>query len=72
MIFAFSFIEILLNFEKSSIVNESYQDNFKPVYFFFFEEKISRTQKHVTSKNQLTKQKSANTKQQRQQFFTRV
>ena len=35
---------------------------------FFFNEKISRAQKHVTSKNQITKQKQANTKQQRQQF----
>ena len=40
--------------------------------FIFFYEKISRAQKHVTSKNQLTKQKQANTKQQRQQFFTRA
>ena len=42
----------------SSIVYWGYQDNFKPVYlFFFFEKKISRAQKHVSSKNQLTKQK---------------
>ena len=43
----------------SSIVNWGYPDNFKPAHFFFFfyEEKILRAQKHVTSKNQLTKQK---------------
>ena len=35
-------------------------------------DEISSTQKHVTSKNQLTKQKQANTKQQRQQFFMRA
>ena len=29
-------------------------------FLFFFDEKISRTQKHVTSENQLTKQKQAN------------
>ena len=55
----------------SSIVNCDYQDNFKPVYFFF-DEKILRAQKHVTSKNQLTKQKQVNTKQQKQQFSTRT
>ena len=37
--------------------------------FFFCYKKISATQKHVASKNQLTKQKQASTKQQRQQFF---
>ena len=47
-----------------------YQANCNLVYYFFYE-KISRAQKHVTSKNQLTKRKQANTKQQRQQFFTR-
>ena len=31
--------------------------------FIFFYEKILSAQKHVTSKNQLTKQKQANTKQ---------
>ena len=36
---------------------------------FFYCEKISATQKHVTRKNQLTTQKQASTKQQRQQFF---
>ena len=40
---------------ESSIVYWGYQDNFKPVYFF--DEKISHAQKHVTSKNQLAKQK---------------
>ena len=40
------------------------------IYLFIFEEKILRAQKHVTSENQLTKQKQANTKQQRKQFFT--
>ena len=30
--------------------------------FIFFDKKISRAEKHVTSKNQLTKQKQANTK----------
>ena len=35
-------------------------------FFFFF------LRKHVTSKNQLTKQKQASTKQQRQQFFART
>ena len=60
--------------ETSGIVYWGYQDNFKPVYLFiyFFDEKILHAQKHVTSKNQLTKQKLANTKQQRQQFFTRA
>ena len=49
--------------EGSSIVNRGYPDNLKPVFFFlfvflvFFEEKISRAQKHVTSENQLTKKK---------------
>ena len=45
----------------SSIVKWRYPDNFKPVYFFilflFFEKKILRIQKRVTSENQLTKQK---------------
>ena len=40
----------------SSIVKWGYQDNFKPVDFFF-DEKILRAQKHVTSKHQLTKHK---------------
>ena len=35
-------------------------------FFLFF------LRKHVTSKNQLTKQKQASTKQQRQQFFART
>ena len=43
----------------SSIVKWGYPDNFKPVYFFL-EENISHTQKHVTSENQLTKQKTPN------------
>ena len=34
----------------------------------FFYENISSAQKHVTSKSQVTKQKQANKKQQRQQF----
>ena len=38
----------------------------------FFEEKILRAQKYATNENQLTKQKQANTKQRRQQFFTRA
>ena len=33
---------------------------------------FSFLRKHVTSKNQLTKQKQASTKQQRQQFFART
>ena len=42
----------------SSIVYWGHQDNFKPVYLFiFFDENISRAQKHITSKNQLTEQK---------------
>ena len=36
-------------YEVSSIVQWGYQDNFKSVFFFFYE-KISRAQKHVTSK----------------------
>ena len=49
----------LIGVHANSLVYWGYQDNFKPVYYFF-DEKISRAQKHVTSKNQLTKQKSAN------------
>ena len=37
----------------SSIVKWGYQDNFKPVYFFF-KEKISRAQKHSQATKQLT------------------
>ena len=55
----------LIGGDGSSIVYWGSQDNFKPVYFFF-DENILRTQKHITSKSQLTKQKLANTKQQRQ------
>ena len=36
---------------------------FQVCLFFFFYEKILNTQKHITNKNQLTKQKQANTKQ---------
>ena len=39
------------------------------LFIYFFDENTSCTQKHVTSENQVTKQKQANTKQQRQQFF---
>ena len=39
--------------------------------FIFFYEKIPRTQRHLQTKNQLTKQKQANKKQQRQQFCAR-
>ena len=38
------------------------------VYYNFFYENISSAQKRVISKNQLTKQKQANTKEQIQQF----
>ena len=40
----------------SSIVNWGYEDNFKPVYFFFYE-KILIAQKHSQTKNELIKQK---------------
>ena len=56
-------IGMLIGVHASSIVNSGYPGNFKPVYLFvylfiyFFNEKISRPQKHVTSENQLTKQK---------------
>ena len=49
----------------SSVVNCGYQDNFNPVYFFFifiylfiyfFDEKISRTQKHVTPRSSCTRE----------------
>ena len=39
---------------------------------FFFYEKFLNSQKYTTSKNQPTKQKQANTKQQRQQMFART
>ena len=44
----------------------------KPIssLFIFFWEKFSRPQNHLTSKPQLTKQKQANKKQQRQQLLT--
>ena len=51
-------------------VKEVIRTNFKPVYFFY--EKILSVQKHFTSKNQLTKQKQAKKKQQRQQFCART
>ena len=35
----------------SSIVNRCYPDNFKPVYFFFFDKKILHAQKHVTPRS---------------------
>ena len=38
-------------------------------FFFFFYKKILNAQKCKLSQNQLTKQKQANKKQQRQQFF---
>ena len=38
----------------SSIAKWGYQDNFKPVYFFY--EKDFARKKHVTSKNEPTKQ----------------
>ena len=41
----------------SSIVNWGYEDNFKPVYLFFFYEKILIAQKHSQTKNELIKQK---------------
>ena len=44
----------MLTHNNSSIVYWGYQNNFKPICFFF-DKKISRAQKHVTSKNQLTK-----------------
>ena len=46
----------LIGVHVSSIVKWDYQHNFKPVYFFSYK-KISRAQKHVTSKNEPTKQK---------------
>ena len=54
------------NWQKSIIFqqkysNGGYQDNFDSVYFFY--KKILSAKKHVTSKNQLTKQKQANTNQ---------
>ena len=39
---------------------------------FFFYEKFSNSRKYTTSKSQVTKQKQANTKQQRQQIFART
>ena len=59
----------------SSIVYEvirTISSLFMFLFFVFFYEKILSAQKHVTSKNQLTKQKQGNTKQQRQQYFART
>ena len=44
--------------DLSSIVYWGYQDNFKPVLlFFFFYEKISRAQKHVTPRSLCAREK---------------
>ena len=51
----------LLRVHFSSIVYEAIR-TISSVFIFFYE-KILDAQKHVTSKNQLTKQKQANTKQ---------
>ena len=48
--------------DVSSIVYEVIR-TISSLFIFFFYEKILSAQKHVTSKNQLTKQKQANTKQ---------
>ena len=61
----------LIGIHLRGIVYLGYPDNFKPLFFFFLD-KILRAQKHATSKNRLTKQKEANTKQQRQQCFKRI
>ena len=46
-----------------------FQDNFKPVFFFFL---ILNAQKRKSNQNQLTKEKQANKKQQRQRVFART
>ena len=53
---------------ESSIVNEAIR-TILGLFIFFFLRKDFERHKHVTSKNQVTKQKWANKKQQRQQFF---
>ena len=41
----------------SRIVYWGYKDNFKPIFFFFFEEKISRAQKHVAPRSLCAREK---------------
>ena len=41
----------LIEVRISSIVYWSYEDNFKPVFFFLFDEKILGAQKHVTPRS---------------------
>ena len=55
----------------SSIVKWGYQDNLKPVYFFFYE-KILSAQKCKSTKTNQQKQKQPNKKQQRQRFFAHI
>ena len=43
--------------DVSSNVKWGYQDNFNSAYFLFFSGKTLNAKKHVTSKNQVTKQK---------------
>ena len=69
-IFPFLVIMVVLYIEAIRTISKLFFFIFYFLFFIFFEEKILRAQKYVTSKNQLTKQKKANTKQQRQQLFT--
>ena len=63
----------LIGVHASIIVKWDYQDNFKPVYLFtFFNEKISFAQKHVTSKNQLIKNKNKLTLNSKGNNFSRT
>ena len=60
--------------KRSSNVNEVIKTILSQCFFFFFfflQKDIART-KILTSKNQLKKQKSTNTKQQKQQLFART
>ena len=41
----------------NSIVKWGYPDNFKPAYFFFFDEKILQAQKHVTPRSLCVREK---------------
>ena len=73
------FLQIIKNKNKCVQINldrrvdrgtcRYYQDNFKSVYFFY--KKILNAQKRKSNQNQLTKQKQANKKQQRQHVFGR-
>ena len=40
--------------DKSSIVKWGYQDNFKPVFFFFFYEKNSHVKKAINAKQMIS------------------